>query len=324
MDNINEVLEDGKQIILFQNRRGYNPLWQCEEDAWTPQCVNCDVSLTYHRQAHRLKCHYCGYAQEPPTICRACGSQKLKMIGFGTEKIEDELQQILPKAKIERMDLDTTRRKNAYAEIIGRFEDRQIDILVGTQMVTKGLDFDNVGLVGVLAADTMINRSDFRANERAFQMIAQVSGRAGRNAKQGRGKVVIQTHQPEHWVIENVIMNDHARLIEQDLLERRNFGYPPFVRLIRMSLRHRDKDLLDHVTDQWANVLRTAYGKRVMGPEYPYVSRIKNLYHKELFIKIEREAGVSAVKRDIRQRLDAFQVDKDNRSVRVVIDVDPQ
>ncbi len=322
--HMQEALDNGRQIILFQNRRGYNPLWQCEEDAWTPQCVNCDVSLTYHRNVHRLKCHYCGFSMEPPTTCKACGSKKLNMVGFGTEKIENEIEKIFPKARVKRMDLDTTRRKNALSEIIASFEEREIDILVGTQMVTKGLDFNNVGVVGVMSADTMLNRPDFRAFERAFQMITQVAGRAGRSAKGERGKVVIQTFQPEHWVISNVIINDYERVVNQDLLERRNYAYPPFVRLIKISIKHRDQDLLDAGGKVLSGFLRERYGSRLLGPEYPYIPRVKNLYQKEMLLKIERKAAISVVKKDLQKILDRFSFDKMYRPIRIVIDVDPQ
>ena len=198
-----EAFANKEQVILFQNRRGYTPFWQCEKCAWIPQCKRCDVSLTYHKQAHLLTCHYCGYAIHPPKRCEACGSSDLEMKGFGTEKVEDDLQLIFPKIKLARMDLDTTRSKNAYQKIITDFENRDVDVLIGTQMVTKGLDFDNVSLVGILDADKMLNFPDFRSFERSYQLMAQVAGRAGRKAK--RGKVIIQTWNPHHWIIQQVI-----------------------------------------------------------------------------------------------------------------------
>ena len=226
LEYMKEALENKEQIILFQNRRGYAPLWSCETCGWSPQCKNCDVSLTYHKYQHLLRCHYCGHSMKPPTSCQACGSTELKMIGFGTEKIEEELELYLPDARVARMDLETTRSKNAYQNIINDFEERNIDILVGTQMVTKGLDFDNVTLVGVLNADMLLNFPDFRAFERAYQLMSQVAGRAGR--KQKRGKVIIQTYNPNHWIIQQVMANDYLKMYQQEVVERRNFKYPPF------------------------------------------------------------------------------------------------
>ena len=321
LDHIKHALESGEQIILFQNRRGYSPLWSCEMCAWTPGCERCDVSLTYHKFAHQLRCHYCGFNLEPPVRCEACGSTELKMIGFGTEKIEEELQVLLPDARIARMDLDTTRAKNAYQKIIGDFEEKRVDVLVGTQMVTKGLDFDNVGLVGVLNADSMLRFPDFRAFERAYQLMAQVSGRAGRKGK--RGKVVIQTYTPDHWVINKVIANDYAGMYQQEVVERRNYHYPPFYRLTELTLKHRDRDLVNVAAAELAQRMRKRFGARVLGPEFPPVARIKNLYHKNIMLKVERNANTQKVKGILQDMLDAFKQEKDFKSVRIGVDVDP-
>jgi primosomal protein N' (replication factor Y) len=324
MQHMTAALEAGKQVILFQNRRGYNPLWQCENCGWNPECQRCDVSLTYHMKVHKLKCHYCGAVHEPPIHCPACGSKKLKMIGFGTEKIEDELALLLPDVRIQRMDLDTTRGKHAHARIIMDFEQRKTDVLVGTQMVTKGLDFDNVAVVGVLNADLMINRTDFRAFERAYQMITQVAGRAGRDAKGERGKVIIQTMQPEHWVVRNVVDQSYEKLISQELLERKNFGYPPFVRMLTITVSHKKQELVDHASNELAQRLTGFLGSRLLGPQYPYISRIKDRYRMEMIIKIEKEASITKVKEKIQMTIERMKSEKHFKSLRISIDVDPQ
>ena len=321
MSYMEEALEKKEQIILFQNRRGYAPLWQCEDCGFTPQCVRCDVSLTYHKHSHHLSCHYCGYAKKPMKTCAACGSSKLKMIGFGTEKIEDELGIVLPEVKVRRMDLDTTRNKNAYQNIITEFENREIDILVGTQMVTKGLDFDNVSLVGILNADSMLNYPDFRSFERAYQLMAQVSGRAGRKSK--RGKVLIQTYNPNHWVIQQVIKNDYEALYRQEIIERRNFSYPPFFRLVRLTVRHKERDLVDAGAEELAKNLKAIFKNRVLGPEYPSIARIKNYFNKNIVIKFEREASATKVKNAINELLIDFNQSPTYKSIRVIVDVDP-
>jgi primosomal protein N' (replication factor Y) (superfamily II helicase) len=321
IEHIKQALENKEQIILFQNRRGYAPLWSCEDCGWVPQCHQCDVSLTYHKHSHLLSCHYCGQSEKPPITCKACGSSKLKMVGFGTEKIEEELAIFFPAVKIARMDLDTTRTKHAHANIIEQFENRDIDILVGTQMVTKGLDFDNVGLVGVLNADLMLSFPDFRAFERSYQLMAQVSGRAGRQQK--RGKVVIQTYNPNHWVIQKVMYNDYAGLYQQEILERRNFKYPPFYRLISLTFKHKDRSVTDKAAQWFTQQLIEKLGKpRVLGPETPYVSRIRNYYLKTALIKFERNASAKAVKQILNEQTTLLSQHKEFKSVRVVVDVD--
>jgi len=322
LTEMESALERGEQIILFQNRRGYVPMWSCEMCGWVPQCNNCDVSLTYHKSSNALKCHYCGYILPPPSSCGACGSRKLKMIGFGTEKIEDELGIYLPQAKVQRMDMDTTRSKNAYANIISDFENKRIDILVGTQMVTKGLDFENVGLVGVLSADQMLKFPDFRAFERSYQLMSQVAGRAGRKNK--RGKVIIQAFDPNHWIIQKVIQHDYIGMYTQEIIERRNFHYPPFYRMINIQLRHKDRDNVQFGAQYLAKLLTDVFKERVLGPEVPFVGRVRNLYLQNITLKFERNASPKKVKDILKQKLDDFLAQHEFRSIRVIIDIDPQ
>jgi primosomal protein N' (replication factor Y) len=321
MDEIDKELSTGGQIILFQNRRGYTPSWNCEVCNWTPHCSNCDVSLTYHKSSNTLKCHYCGFATKPVGTCGHCGSNRLRMIGFGTEKIEDELSLIFPAKTIQRLDLDTTRSKNAYQDLIHRFEERAIDILIGTQMVTKGLDFDNVRLVGILDADMLLNRPDFRAYERSYQLMSQVAGRAGRKEK--RGKVIIQTGQPDHWIIKKVIDHDYIKFYETEIVERKNFHYPPFYKLIQITLKHKDQNQLNQSAFELAENLKKIFKERILGPEFPLVARINNLFLKKITIKIEKEYSQKQVKEKIQSLIDEFYVSPANKSVRISIDVDP-
>lgn len=322
IEKMTETLENKQQIILFQNRRGYNPIWSCELCAWTPQCKNCDVSLTYHKSSNALKCHYCGYFTSPPTSCGKCGSKKLNMIGFGTEKVEEELAIYFPKIKIARMDLDTTRAKNSYQTIISDFENREIDVLIGTQMVTKGLDFDNVGLVGVLSADQMLKFPDFRAFERSYHLMSQVAGRAGRNTK--RGSVVIQTFEPNHWIIQKVMAHDFIGMYTQEIIERRNFHYPPFFRIIVIKMRHRMKDTLEFGGAVLTKSLQDVFKDRVLGPEIPPVGRVRNFHLMNIRVKFERDASPKKVKTIIKEKIDAFLNQHDFRSILIDIDVDPQ
>lgn len=321
MEKMRDALNNGEQIILFQNRRGYNPVWACEVCGWNPKCMNCDVSLTYHKHQNILKCHYCSYFTQPIGSCPECGSHKLKMIGFGTEKIEDELTIFIPGVRVQRLDLDTTRQKNSYETILDDFKDRKIDILVGTQMVTKGLDFDNVSLVGILDADTMLNRPDFRAFERSYQLMSQVAGRAGRKHK--RGTVVIQTYDPDHWVIQYVINHDYMGMYNTNIIERKNFFYPPFYKIISLTIKHRDPVKLDFAAAELAGMLKSIFGSRVLGPEYPIVKRIQNYYLKNIRIKVEREASNKKVKELLKQNIDKFYTVPMNKSIQIVIDVDP-
>lgn len=320
IDEMRKTLDLGEQVILFQNRRGYTPYWMCEICHWTPSCKSCDVTLTYHKTTNTLKCHYCGYGTPPVGSCSNCGSNKIRMVGYGTERIEDELSLLLPKARIGRLDLDSTRAKDAYAKVLDSFAQKEIDILVGTQMITKGLDFDHVSLVGILDADHILRYPDFRSFERGFQLMTQVSGRAGRKSK--RGKVIIQTGQPDQWIIQRVMQNDFHGMYRQELLERRNFSYPPFTKMIQFTLKHKDANHIDGSAAQLASALTAVFGSRVIGPEFPLVRRVQNLYIKMIRLKIERSYSQKQIKEKIKEILDAFFADVQNKSVRVTIDVD--
>jgi len=322
IEQVEGAIANKEQVILFQNRRGFAPSIECNDCAHTPHCARCDVSLTYHKQAEQLRCHYCGYAQKPPALCEACGSTDLRMRGFGTERIEEELSTFFPKARIMRMDLDTTRAKFAHRQIINDFEERNIDILVGTQMVTKGLDFDNVALVGILSADSMLNFPDFRAYERSYQLMAQVAGRAGRRSKQGR--VVIQSHNPAHAIVQFVVENNYAGMYVSELNERKQHKYPPFYRLIHFTLKSRDLELLNYASKELGEKFVHHFGsERVLGPEFPAVARIRDEHLKNILLKFEREASVSKVKQLIEKELIAFRANDSFKKVKVLIDVDP-
>lgn len=321
MDHMREALNEGEQIILFQNRRGYTPMWVCEVCYWTPKCKNCDVSLTYHKHSNSLKCHYCSFTIPPVGTCAACGSNRLQMLGFGTEKIEDELSLIFPDKTIRRLDLDTTRSKNAYAELLQDFDLRKIDVLIGTQMVTKGLDFDNVNLVGILDADMLLNRADFRAFERSFQLMTQVAGRSGRREK--RGKVIIQTGDPDHWVIQKVIDHDYVGFYNSEIIERANYFYPPHYKIIEITLKHKDENILNKAAFEFSEELRKVFKERVLGPEFPVVKRIQNFFLKQIILKIERTANDKKVKERVQHLIDTFYGVPLNKSVRIVINVDP-
>ena len=321
VDHIRLALNNKEQIILFQNRRGYTPLWMCEICNWTPKCKNCDVSLTYHKQTNTLKCHYCGYLTPPVGTCSCCGSNRLKMLGFGTEKIEDDLSLIFPNIRIQRMDLDTTRSKNAYENIISEFENRNVDVLIGTQMVTKGLDFDNVSLVGILDADMLLNRNDFRAFERSYQLMSQVAGRSGRKNK--RGSVIIQTGDVDNWVIQKVIAHDYKGFYESEIVERKNYFYPPFYKIIEFTLKHKDENLVNQASNEFAKSLREIFKERVLGPEFPVVARVNNQFIKVIKLKIERDAPEKKIKERINELIDSFYSAPVNKSIRLLIDVDP-
>jgi primosomal protein N' (replication factor Y) (superfamily II helicase) len=321
LEHVDDALRNGEQVILFQNRRGYSLRLLCDTCGWIPECKNCDVTLIYHKQNNQLRCHYCGYSRRVPERCDACGGTHLQMKGYGTEKLEDELTILYPDAKIKRMDLDTTRSKYAYQNIINDFENRKIDILVGTQMVTKGLDFDNVRVVGIMNADGMISFPDFRSYERSFQLMAQVSGRAGRKTK--RGKVIIQTYNPHHSVIRDVVNNDYLAMYRSQLLERRNFNYPPFYRVIILILKHKDPRVLNDGARELAAILRDEFKNQVLGPEYPIVSRIKNLYIKHIMIKLERGISIENKKKLIIELLDRFRGVAAHKAIKIYPDVDP-
>jgi len=322
LDELKQALERGEQAILFQNRRGYAPTMSCETCGWTAACVNCDVSLTYHKYAGNLRCHYCGYQTQTPAACNACGKSDLKIKGFGTEKIEDELKIYLPEAKIARMDWDSVRTKNSHQKIITDFEEKKIDVLVGTQMVTKGLDFDNVGLVGVLSADNLLYFPDFRANERAFQLLTQVSGRSGRRFK--RGKVVIQAFNPSHPLLKEVIEYNHASFYEREEQERINFKYPPYYRLIKVTLKHKKANMVHYAAKIYVDILRQQLGGRVLGPAAPGIGRVRNYYLMDVVVKLERKRDVIEMAK--RLMLDAA-IDVKGRKgltqTRINMDVDP-
>ena len=308
-------------MILFQNRRGFSLRLECDDCHEVPHCVHCDVSLVYHKATNSLRCHYCGYSIPVPSECPACHSTHLKMTGVGTERIEEDLQILFPDAQVARMDLDSTLQKNQYLEILSDFEHRRIDILVGTQMVTKGLDFERVSVVGIINADNIINYPSFRSFERAFQQMTQVSGRAGRHGAEG--KVFIQTYNPHHQVIANVMANDYEGLYEEQIQERRVFRYPPFYKLIELTLKHRDADLLNDAADWMAHQLRGAFAGRVLGPEYPLVSRIRGLYIKQITLRFERSEPIADAKRVIRQIGDDLTKHEGWSGVSVIYDVDP-
>ena len=322
MKEIAGALERKEQVILFQNRRGYTPVLLCTTCGYTPKCINCDVSLTFHKSSAKLHCHYCGYKQEVLTACPACGSTKIEQKGFGTEKIEDELQLLFENARIARMDLDSTRSRNSFQLLLNDFEEGRIDILVGTQMVAKGLDFGNVTTIGIVSADSMLNYPDFRAFERSFQMLSQVSGRAGRRAKQG--KVIIQAYDTSHRVISQVIRNDYEEMFNTEILERRNFHYPPLYRLIQLDVKHKDPSKLITIAGSLAHILRLQFADRVLGPEAPLISRIRNYYIQTILLKVEKEGvSVQKIKDALRDILINFDADTANKGVYIQVDVDP-
>ncbi len=322
IEKIGQTIEAGEQVILFRNRRGFAPVMECETCGHSVQCNNCDVNLTYHKYQHILRCHYCGYKQKVPQTCVACGGNNIHLKGSGTEKIEEELQLIFPKIKIGRMDWDTTRTKNAYNSIIEAFEDKEIDVLVGTQMVTKGLDFDNVGLVGVVDADGMLHFPDFRANERCFQLLTQVSGRAGRKNK--KGQVLIQTNQPTAEIFKNIQANNFAAYYRQELLERKNYVYPPYSRIIHFSVKHRDVKLANEAALFLAGLLKQNKEVQTLGPEPPLIPRVRNQYIFDLMIKASKSKDLLKTKEMIKAALNEFRQQKKYSSVRVNVDVDPQ
>ena len=319
LQKIREALDQKEQVILFQNRRGFAPMIECRTCGWVPKCKNCDVSLTYHKGLNQLTCHYCGYTYQVPKSCPACGGVELMNRGFGTEKIEDDIKLIFPEARVARMDLDTTRTRTAYERIIADFEEGKTDILIGTQMVSKGLDFDRVSVVGILNADSMLNYPDFRSYERAFQLMAQVAGRAGRKNKQGL--VVLQTKSPDLPLIHQVVANDYNGLYQTQIDERRLFKYPPFYRLIYVYLKHRKEEVLEQAADLMAG--RNGLGERVLGPDRPPVSRIQTLFIRKIVVKIEQQASMSKVREYLQQVQRAIIEDERFRSLLVYYDVDP-
>lgn len=318
---VREALEQKEQVILFQNRRGFAPMIECHTCGWVPKCKNCDVSLTYHKGLNQLTCHYCGYTQPVPRQCPACEGVDLRNRGFGTEKIEDDVKAIFPEARVARMDLDTTRTRTAYERIIHNFQQGRTDILIGTQMVSKGLDFDHVSVVGILNADTMMNYPDFRAYERAFQLMAQVAGRAGRKNK--RGRVVLQTKSIDHPIISQVMHNDFEGMVAGQLAERQLFRYPPYYRLVYVYLKHRNEQLLDVMAQTMAAKLRAVFGARVLGPDKPPVARIQTLFIRKIVLKIETNAPMARARQLLVQVQQEMVAEDRFKSLIVYYDVDP-
>lgn len=318
---VREALEQKEQVILFQNRRGFAPMIECHTCGWVPKCKNCDVSLTYHKGLNQLTCHYCGYTQPVPRQCPACEGVDLRNRGFGTEKIEDDVKAIFPEARVARMDLDTTRTRTAYERIIHDFQQGRTDILIGTQMVSKGLDFDHVSVVGILNADTMMNYPDFRAYERAFQLMAQVAGRAGRKNK--RGRVVLQTKSIDHPIIPQVMHNDFEGMVAGQLVERQLFRYPPYYRLVYVYLKHRNEQLLDVMAQTMAAKLRAVFGARVLGPDKPPVARIQTLFIRKIVLKIETNAPMARARQLLVQVQQEMVAEDRFKSLIVYYDVDP-
>lgn len=317
-----EVLDRGSQIILFQNRRGYAPLARCRQCAWVPRCEHCDVALTYHSHLRQLQCHYCGAVYPLPKVCPQCHEPAIEIIGYGTERVEEEVEANFKGKRILRMDLDSTRSKDAYANIIDDFSEGKAQILVGTQMVTKGLDFAGVEMVGILNADSLINMPDFRASERAFNMLEQVSGRSGRRENQ-QGVVVIQSYQPSHPIISFVRQHDFQGFFNHEIEQRKAFAYPPFSRIIYIYLKHRDIAALKSITGIYADYLRKLFGTRVFGPEEPLVGRIQGLFIRKIMLKVEVNASMAKVKELLRQAIVDLSGIKEMRSAQIYYDVDP-
>lgn len=323
LNAISDTLENKEQVIIFQNRRGYSPVLSCEDCGWVPRCVNCAVSLTYHQYRHALVCHYCGYRENVPHHCVSCSSTRLRSVGYGTEKLEEELKIYFPDAAVQRMDLDTTRSKTGYETIIDQFEKGETDILVGTQMVTKGLDFDRVSLVGIFNADKMIHFPDFRSHERAFQLITQVSGRAGRREK--TGSVVIQTSDPAHPLLRTILQNDVDHFYHEQLRDRQRHLYPPFARLIEITVKHLDKKAAMASATELAAALRTKlHNVRLLGPAEPVIGKIRNQYLMTILIKVPRGHGeLPLLKSNIAEAANTLLKEKEHRNTRFVVDVDP-
>ena len=319
IDAINAALDRHEQVILFQNRRGYSQYVECRTCGWVPRCEHCDVSLTYHRSVHQMTCHYCGYTYQIPAACPNCGERDLRGIGVGTEQLEDLISKIFPEAKVMRMDLDTAKTRKSYERIITDFSEHKADILIGTQMVTKGLDFSGVSVVCILDADSMVNYPDFRSYERAFQMLVQVSGRAGRQGR--RGKVILQTRKPDHPLFSQVKNNDFIGMFESQVAERRLFHYPPFYRLIYIYVKHREEATADKVAQEMAAQMRASFGLRVLGPDRPVISRVQSLHIRKIVLKVEATASVSKAKQILHIIHDS--IHQKYKSTIIYFDVDP-
>ncbi len=318
---VREALGRGEQVILFQNRRGFAPMVECKQCGWVPKCPDCDVSLTHHKNMNYLSCHYCGYTTRVSESCPCCESEDIRGRGYGTEKIEDEILQIFPEARVARMDLDTTRTRNAYERLINDFSTGKSNLLIGTQMISKGLDFDNVSVVGILNADSMLNYPDFRAYEQSFMMMSQVSGRAGRKGKQGL--VILQTKSPDLPVIQQVVRNDYQSFYSDLLVERRDFHYPPFYRLVYVYLKHRDENTVNSAGLEFGSRLREIFGDRVLGPDKPAVARVKTLNIRKIMLKLENGIDYSRARQYLRSALEAMLKDKRYGALQVYCDVDP-
>ena len=322
LEAIQDTLRENKQVILFQNRRGYAPREMCMVCSWTPMCKKCDVSLTVHKYNPVMKCHYCGYTTKQVEICGACGSPKMSKLGIGTQKIEEELFKHLGKEiRVKRMDWDSTRKKTSFQNIIDQFEQKEIDILVGTQMVSKGLDFDHVGLVGVIQADDLLHYPDFRSYERCFQLLTQVSGRSGR--KNERGKVILQTFDPNHWVIKKVMEYDFKSLYKQELADRKHFKYPPYFKLIKLILMHKNSSYLIAGANDLSIVLKKRLGERVLGPEFTIIPRINNYYKQQILLKVENALSLTKVKEFVQLSINGWSSKEGSKSIKVKVDVDP-
>lgn len=319
LEKMQEALANNEQVVLFQNRRGFSSFVECSQCGWVPKCKHCDVSLTYHKNQHALTCHYCGYIESMPNVCPSCGNTQIKDRGFGTEKVEEELKKYFPDVSIGRMDLDTTRTKYGYRNIINDFEEHKIDVLIGTQMVSKGLDFENVSVVGILNADNLFNYPDFRSSERAFQMLVQVSGRAGRKHK--RGMVILQTFVPENPIVAQIVNNNYTDFFATQLAERKLFKYPPYYRIIAIYTKHKDEKINNAAVEKLAYELVAIFGNRVLGPDNPPVGRMQGLYVKKIMLKIENEVSYKRAKNRIAEIISS--VLKQFKTVNIVVDVDP-
>jgi primosomal protein N' (replication factor Y) len=315
-----QALFDGRQVILFQNRRGFAPLVECPQCAWTPRCPRCDVSLTYHKATRRMTCHYCGYTQPIPARCPSCGGEVMEQVGYGTERVEESVRSLLPKARTVRMDTDTTAGRNSYDRLLSDFANGRSNVLIGTQMVSKGLDFNGVSLVGVMNADAMMKMPDFRAAERAFQLMEQVAGRAGRH---GGGRVLIQCADPQTPLLRRVVAHDYEGMVRDQLADRQRFGYPPFTRMIALYLKGRYEERTERLAQHYAQLLRRIFGDRVLGPDAPPIGRVKLFYIRMILIKIERDASPAEVRQGIRWADEQMHADPDYARAVVYYDVDP-
>ena len=321
IDEIDKAIKSKKQVILFRNRRGYSPQWLCNSCGQNVNCDNCDVSLTYHSSSDKLKCHYCGFSIKASIKCNYCGFDTMGYKGDGTQQVEESIKEIFPRLRTKRMDWDTTRGKKSFDKIINSFSNNEVDILIGTQMVTKGLDFQNVSLVGVLNTDHFLNFPDFRAHEKAFQILTQVAGRSGRSGE--RGKVLLQTYQPEHPIIKNVINYEYNKMFKSQLLERKDFKYPPYTRLIRITIKDKSFEKINESADWVNNLLRSNFEGIILGPVFPEISRIKNKYHKEFLIKLRSLEELNSFRFKLQYVIKSFQAISKFRTVKIVIDVDP-